>query len=86
MIISTREEAELALESCAPLLDRNARRARAVRYRRRIGPSSPGCACRPEGGPDPDRLLLPAGRAWSHLAERFAHVAHTPIGFQAMVG
>jgi len=83
-IISTREEAELALESCAPLLDRTARRALLFD----IGGGSTELAwvrLSPEDGRPAliGYCSLPLGVVT--LAERFAPIAHTPIGFKAMV-
>ncbi|HSU07543.1 MAG TPA: Ppx/GppA phosphatase family protein [Acetobacteraceae bacterium] len=82
-IISTREEAELALESCAPLLVGVARRALLFD----IGGGSTELAwvrIDPEG---PPALIgyasLPVGVVT--LAERFGPAAFTADGFQAMV-
>lgn len=86
-IISTREEAELALESCAPLLRDGGRRALLFD----IGGGSTeiawvrlcssGCA---EDAPElVGYISLPVGVVT--LAERFRDVAQTGAGFEAMV-
>ncbi len=86
-VISTREEAELALESCAPLLRHGGRRALLFD----IGGGSTelawvrlndaGCA------PEPPQLIgyvsLPVGVVT--LAERYGPAAQTEEGFEAMV-
>jgi exopolyphosphatase/guanosine-5'-triphosphate,3'-diphosphate pyrophosphatase len=85
-VISTREEAELALESCAPLLCNGGRRALLFD----IGGGSTELAWvrLPEQGSSrsPDLigyLSLPVGVVT--LAERFGHAGDDPDGFQAMV-
>jgi exopolyphosphatase/guanosine-5'-triphosphate,3'-diphosphate pyrophosphatase len=86
-VISTREEAELALESCAPLLAGNGRRALLFD----IGGGSTELAWvrlpdRPGADVLPDLIgyiSLPVGVVT--LAERFGHVGDEPAGFQAMV-
>ena len=86
-IISTREEAELALESCAPLLRDGGRRALLFD----IGGGSTeiawvrlcsaGCA---EDAPElVGYISLPVGVVT--LAERFRDVSQTAAGFEAMV-
>jgi exopolyphosphatase/guanosine-5'-triphosphate,3'-diphosphate pyrophosphatase len=87
-VISTREEAELALESCAPLLQPVAHKGgrRALLFD--IGGGSTEIAwVRLDGQSARPALIgydsLPVGVVT--LAERFAHVAHTPHGFNAMV-
>ena len=49
-VISTREEAELALESCAPLLRGPTAGGRCCSTSAAARPNSPGCACTPDGG------------------------------------
>jgi exopolyphosphatase/guanosine-5'-triphosphate,3'-diphosphate pyrophosphatase len=83
-IISSREEAELALESCTPLLPCDGRRALLFD----IGGGSTELAwvrLPPEGG-CPELIgydSLPAGVVT--LAERFGSCGFDPAGFQAMV-
>jgi exopolyphosphatase/guanosine-5'-triphosphate,3'-diphosphate pyrophosphatase len=80
-VISPREEVELALESCAPLL---ARGGRALLFD--IGGGSTELAWVRLGEGRPTLMgfdSLPIGVVT--LAERFAHVAYSPFGFQAMV-
>ena len=82
--ISTREEVELALESCTPLLDASARRA--VLFDIGGGSTELAWVRLDPAGERPTLIgycSLPVGVVT--LAERFAHVAHTPLGFQAMV-
>jgi exopolyphosphatase/guanosine-5'-triphosphate,3'-diphosphate pyrophosphatase len=80
-VISPREEVELALESCAPLL---ARAGRALLFDIGGGSTEIAWVRLDEGRPS---LMgfesLPIGVV--NLAERFAHVAYSPHGFQAMV-
>ncbi len=90
-VISTREEAELALESCAPLLCGDGRRALLFD----IGggstelawvrlPNQPGA--RPGADAVPELIgyiSLPVGVVT--LAERFGHRGDDPAGFAAMV-
>jgi len=86
-IISTREEAELALESCAPLLRDGGRRAllfdigggsTEIAW---VRLSAAGCA---SGGPELiGYVSLPLGVVT--LAERFGAAAQTTAGFDAMV-
>lgn len=85
-IISTREEAELALESCAPLLSHGGRRTLLFD----IGGGSTELAWvrLPTNCPQvPPELIgyisLPIGVVT--LAERFGHAGDDPEGFQAMV-
>ncbi len=82
-VISTREEAELALESCAPLLMQTGRRALLFD----IGGGSTELAwVRLDGGPVPQLIgyaSLPVGVVT--LAERFGPAGFTSEGFQAMV-
>ncbi len=85
-VISTREEAELALESCAPLLCNGGRRALLFD----IGGGSTELAWvrMPErGGAQAPELIgyisLPIGVVT--LAERFGHAGDDADGFQAMV-
>ncbi len=85
-VISTREEAELALESCAPLLARGGRRALLFD----IGGGSTELAwvraASPCGGSRPELagyVSLPVGVVT--LAERFADRAGDPGHFQVMV-
>ncbi len=82
-IISTREEAELALESCTPLLDGEGKRALLFD----IGGGSTELAwvrLTPQGRP---QLIgyasLPVGVVT--LAERFGNSVFSPEGFEAMV-
>jgi exopolyphosphatase/guanosine-5'-triphosphate,3'-diphosphate pyrophosphatase len=85
-VISTREEAELALESCTPLLCTGGRRALLFD----IGGGSTELAwvrlARGEGGHTADLIgyiSLPVGVVT--LAERFGHAGDAPDGFEAMV-
>ncbi|HYZ61771.1 MAG TPA: Ppx/GppA phosphatase family protein [Acetobacteraceae bacterium] len=81
-LISTREEAELALESCAPLLKHQGRRALLFD----IGGGSTELAWVRLGGPAPELIgydSLPIGVV--SLAERFGPAGFTQDGFQAMV-
>lgn len=81
-LISTREEAELALESCAPLLAGSGRRALLFD----IGGGSTELAWVRLGGPVPELIgydSLPIGVV--SLAERFGDAGFTPGGFAAMV-
>ncbi len=81
-LISTREEAELALESCAPLLMSGGRRALLFD----IGGGSTELAWVRLGGPAPELIgydSLPIGVV--SLAERFGAAGFTADGFQAMV-
>jgi len=83
-VITTREEAELALESCAPLLDGPGRRALLFD----IGGGSTELAwVRLSGDRGPPELIgydsLPVGVVT--LAERFGHQGFEPEGYQAMV-
>ena len=81
-LISTREEAELALESCAPLLMQAGRRALLFD----IGGGSTELAWVRLGGAVPELIgydSLPIGVV--SLAERFGPVGFDPDGFQAMV-
>jgi exopolyphosphatase/guanosine-5'-triphosphate,3'-diphosphate pyrophosphatase len=81
-LITTREEAELALESCAPLLAGPGRRALLFD----IGGGSTELAWVRLGGPTPELIgydSLPIGVVT--LAERFGDAGFTPEGFQAMV-
>ncbi len=82
-IISTREEAELALESCAPLLRGQGRRALLFD----IGGGSTELAwVRLEPGCVPELIgyeSLPVGVVT--LAERFGHHGYDQAGYQAMV-
>jgi exopolyphosphatase/guanosine-5'-triphosphate,3'-diphosphate pyrophosphatase len=83
-IITTREEAELALESCAPLLEGPGRRALLFD----IGGGSTELAWVRLNGPGriPDLIgydSLPVGVVT--LAERFGHQGFSPDGYQAMV-
>jgi exopolyphosphatase/guanosine-5'-triphosphate,3'-diphosphate pyrophosphatase len=82
-IISTREEAELALESCAPLLAGPGRRALLFD----IGGGSTELAwVRLNGHGTPELIgydSLPVGVVT--LAERFGHQGFAPEGYQAMV-
>ncbi len=81
-VISPREEVELALESCEPLLARGAGRALLFD----IGGGSTELAWVRLGEGRPTLMgfeSLPVGVVT--LAERFAHVAYSPYGFQAMV-
>src|SRR4051794_13803907 len=81
-LISTREEAELALESCAPLLAHDGRRALLFD----IGGGSTELAWVRLGGPAPELIgydSLPIGVV--SLAERFGPAAFTDEGFEAMV-
>jgi exopolyphosphatase/guanosine-5'-triphosphate,3'-diphosphate pyrophosphatase len=87
-VISTREEIALALESCIPLLVPLARKGgrRALLFD--IGGGSTEIAwVRLDGGAERPTLIgydsLPVGVVT--IAERFAHVAHSPHGFNAMV-
>ncbi len=81
-VISAREEAELALESCAQLLTGNARRALLFD----IGGGSTELAWVRLDAVRPPALIgyasLPAGVV--NLAERFAEQAFSPEGFDAM--
>ncbi len=81
-LISTREEAELALESCAPLLAGGGRRALLFD----IGGGSTELAWVRLGGPAPELIgydSLPIGVV--SLAERFGPIGFTKTGFQTMV-
>ena len=82
-IISTREEAELALESCAPLLAGPGRRALLFD----IGGGSTELAWVRLNGQGTPELIgydsLPVGVVT--LAERFGHQGFAPDGYQAMV-
>ena len=82
-IISTREEAELALESCGPLLQGNGRRALLFD----IGGGSTELAwVRLQSGRPPELIgydSLPVGVVT--LAERFGHHGFEPDGYQDMV-
>jgi exopolyphosphatase/guanosine-5'-triphosphate,3'-diphosphate pyrophosphatase len=82
-IISTREEAELALESCAPLLCHGGRRALLFD----IGGGSTELAWVRLGPGGAPQLIgyesLPVGVVT--LAERFGHQGFNPDGYQAMV-
>jgi len=81
-LISTREEAELALESCAPLLMQGGRRALLFD----IGGGSTELAWVRLGGDMPELIgydSLPVGVV--SLAERFGEAGFTVDGFQAMV-
>ncbi len=82
-VISTREEAELALESCAPLLAGPGRRALLFD----IGGGSTELAwVRLNGHGTPELIgydSLPVGVVT--LAERFGHQGFAPDGYQAMV-
>jgi exopolyphosphatase/guanosine-5'-triphosphate,3'-diphosphate pyrophosphatase len=86
-IISTREEAELAVESCVPLLDAHA----AEGIRRALlfdigGGSTEVALVRLAAGRPPELAgyaSLPAGVIT--LAEKFGPAARTPDGFQPMV-
>ncbi|MCW3474201.1 Ppx/GppA phosphatase family protein [Limobrevibacterium gyesilva] len=83
-VISTREEAELALESCAPLLRDGGRRALLFD----IGGGSTELAWvrLPDGDEAPQLIgyvSLPVGVVT--VAERFGAAGHTPQGFRAMV-
>src|SRR4051794_10441209 len=81
-LISTREEAELALESCAPLLADSGRRALLFD----IGGGSTELAWVRLGGAVPELAgydSLPIGVV--SLAERFGPAGFTEDGFQAMV-
>ncbi len=81
-LISTREEAELALESCAPLLVGPGRRALLFD----IGGGSTELAWVRLGGPVPELIgydSLPVGVVT--LAERFGAAGFTDDGFKAMV-
>ncbi len=82
-IISTREEAELALESCAPLLRGKGRRALLFD----IGGGSTELAwVRVSANGVPELIgydSLPVGVVT--LAERFGHHGYDPAGYQAMV-
>ena len=87
-VISTREEAELALESCAPLLNRSAKRALLFD----IGGGSTELAwvrlpATHEGTRQAPELIgylsLPVGVVT--LAERFGHCGFDPAGYEAMV-
>ena len=81
-LISTREEAELALESCAPLLMQGGRRALLFD----IGGGSTELAWVRLGGHAPELIgydSLPIGVV--SLAERFGAAGFEPAGFQAMV-
>jgi exopolyphosphatase/guanosine-5'-triphosphate,3'-diphosphate pyrophosphatase len=81
-LISTREEAELALESCAPLLAGPGRRALLFD----IGGGSTELAWVRLGGKTPELIgydSLPIGVVT--LAERFGESGFTENGFQAMV-
>ncbi|GAC1345607.1 MAG: hypothetical protein NVSMB18_25650 [Acetobacteraceae bacterium] len=81
-LITTREEAELALESCAPLLMQGGRRALLFD----IGGGSTELAWVRLGGPAPELIgydSLPVGVVT--LAERFGPAGFTEAGFEAMV-
>lgn len=82
-IIAPREEAELALESCSPLLDRSNRRALLFD----IGGGSTELAWIRLDGPAAPELIgyvsLPLGVVT--MAERHAEFAFTPAGYEAMV-
>ena len=82
-VISTREEAELALESCAPLLRGTGRRALLFD----IGGGSTELAwVRLQAGRTPELIgydSLPVGVVT--LAERFGHHGFEPDGYAAMV-
>ena len=81
-LISTREEAELALESCAPLLMQGGRRALLFD----IGGGSTELAWIRLGGSSPELVgydSIPVGVVT--LAERFGAAAFDQAGFQAMV-
>jgi exopolyphosphatase/guanosine-5'-triphosphate,3'-diphosphate pyrophosphatase len=81
-LISTREEAELALESCAPLLTADGRRALLFD----IGGGSTELAWVRLGGPTPQLIgydSLPIGVV--SLAERFGAAGFTENGYRAMV-
>lgn len=82
-IITPREEAELALESCAPLLVGSGRRALLID----IGGGSTELAwVRLDGGRWPELISydsLPVGVVT--LAERFGHQGFLPQGYDAMV-
>ena len=81
-LISTREEAELALESCAPLLRDEGRRALLFD----IGGGSTELAWVRLGGAAPELIgydSLPIGVVT--LAERFGAAGFTPSGYRAMV-
>ena len=81
-LITTREEAELALESCAPLLVGGGRRALLFD----IGGGSTELAWVRLGGAAPELIgydSMPVGVV--SLAERFGAAGFTPGGFQAMV-
>ena len=85
-VISTREEAELALESCAPLLRDGGRRA--LLFDIGGGSTELGWVRLPQPGSlDPPLLIgytsFPIGVVT--LAERFGAVAQTASGFAAMV-
>jgi exopolyphosphatase/guanosine-5'-triphosphate,3'-diphosphate pyrophosphatase len=82
-IITPREEAELALESCAPLIAGTGRRALIID----IGGGSTELAwVRLDGGRWPELIgydSLPVGVVT--LAERFGHQGFAPAGYDAMV-
>ena len=81
-LITTREEAELALESCAPLLAGEGRRALLFD----IGGGSTELAWVRLGGAAPELIgydSLPIGVVT--LAERFGNAGFTSEGFEAMV-
>ena len=82
-VISTREEAELALESCAPLLQGPGRRALLFD----IGGGSTELAwVRLNGAAPPDLIgyvSLPVGVVT--LSEHFGPAGFTPSGYQAMI-
>jgi exopolyphosphatase/guanosine-5'-triphosphate,3'-diphosphate pyrophosphatase len=84
-VISPREEVQLALESCTPLLTRDKREGqRALLFD--IGGGSTELAWVRLDGGVPTLMgfeSLPMGVVT--LAERFAHVAYSPFGFHAMV-
>lgn len=86
-VISTREEAELALESCAPLLEgaRQDNSRRALLFD--IGGGSTELAWVRLSAEEPPRLIgyasLPVGVVT--LAERFGEACFEPEGFDAMV-
>lgn len=86
-VISTREEAELALESCSPLLDPppgGCRHSRALLFD--IGGGSTELAWVRLTGGTPELIgydSLPIGVVT--LAEQFGAAADTPEGYQAMV-